>query len=68
MGAIKIVFYKFWGSHMMIWYNDNRNNIKQCKVFQDVGNILTINISKTINNIKNHLIYSKSLQSQIFFM
>ena len=34
--------------------------------FKSLGHILTLNMSKTIKEITMHLIYSKSLQSQVF--
>ena len=33
---------------------------------KSLGHILTLNMSKTIKEITMHLIYSKSLQSQVF--
>ena len=32
-----------------------------------LGHILTLNVSKTIKEITMHLIYSESLQSQVFY-
>ena len=34
---------------------------------KSLGHILTLNMSKTIKEITTHLIYSESLQSQVFY-
>ena len=34
---------------------------------KSLGHILTLNMSKTIKEITMHLIYSESLQSQVFY-
>ena len=34
---------------------------------KSLGHILTLNVSKTIEEITMHLIYSESLQSQVFY-
>ena len=40
---------------------------KNTRCPKSLGHILTLNMSKTIKEITMHLIYSESLQSQVFY-
>ena len=40
--------------------------LQNTRCSKSLGHILTLNMSKTIKEITMHLIYSESLQSQVF--